>query len=202
MGDGRGEITCSHPRLTLNRLELSLSHEDAPLRMAMTVPAGSRRKDGIRADTAGGSAAYGRIRSPCCAQSCSIGCDAGVGLRVTIRLCAANPLPATRNPQTTVNRPIAIIALAALMQSNGCRSDPVFVEMSDSTFVRTMVALRKLPIGSADTTTRARQRDSVLRVFGVTAAQVESTTLRLANDPARAAAIWRAIENPSTGSPP
>jgi len=36
----------------------------------------------------------------------------------------------------------------------------------------------------------------------VTAAQVESTTLRLANDPARAAAIWRAIENPSTGSPP
>jgi hypothetical protein len=74
--------------------------------------------------------------------------------------------------------------------------------MSDSTFVSTMVALRKLPIGTADTAARARLRDSVLRVFGVTAAQVESTTLRLANDPARAAAIWRAIENPSTSSPP
>jgi hypothetical protein len=101
-----------------------------------------------------------------------------------------------------VNRPIAIIALATLVQSAGCRSDPVFTDMSDSTFVRTMVALRKLPIGSADTATRARQRDSVLNVFGVTAAQVESTTLRLADDPARAASIWRAIENPSTGSPP
>lgn len=70
--------------------------------------------------------------------------------------------------------------------------------MSDSTFVQTMVALRKLPIGnSIDQAVRDRARDSILRVHGVTAAQVESTAVRLANDPARASDIWRAIENPS-----
>jgi len=101
-----------------------------------------------------------------------------------------------------VRRRLAILAIAPLILANACRRDPVFVEMSDSTFVRTMVALRKLPIGAADTAGRARQRDSVLRVFGVTAAQVESTAIRLSNDPERAVNIWRAIENPSPSSPP
>jgi hypothetical protein len=101
-----------------------------------------------------------------------------------------------------VKRRLALLAIAPLILANSCRRDPIFVEMSDSTFVRTMVALRNLTIGPADTAARARQRDSVLRVFGVTAAQVESTALRLSNDPERAAAIWRAIEIPSTSSPP
>ena len=74
--------------------------------------------------------------------------------------------------------------------------------MSDSTFINTMVALRKLPVGPGDTVVRARQRDSILQAFGVTAAQLESVAVRLANDPARAAVIFRAIENPSTASPP
>lgn len=126
---------------------------------------------------------------------------AGSGLRGSIPEVPAYQPPATL-PVPAVNPRIAFLALATLVSGIACRSDPVFVEMSDSTFVSTMVALRKLPIGTADTAARARQRDSVLRVFGVTAAQVESTTLRLANDPARAAAIWRAIENPSTSSPP
>jgi hypothetical protein len=66
-----------------------------------------------------------------------------------------------------------------------------------------MVALRKLPIGeSIDTVARNRQRDAILKRFGVTAAQVESTAIRLANDPARASEIWRAIENPNATVPP
>lgn len=101
-----------------------------------------------------------------------------------------------------MTRHLALLAIAPLLLANACRRDPIFVEMSDSTFVRTMVALRRLPIGVTDTVARARQRDSVLKVFGVTAAQVESTALRLAADPERAAGIWRAIENPSTKPPP
>ena len=90
----------------------------------------------------------------------------------------------------------------AMILATACRGDPVFRDMSDSTFIKTMVALRKLPVGPADTVTRARQRDSILKVFGVTAAQMESVAVRLSSDPARAAVIFRAIENPSTPSPP
>ena len=88
------------------------------------------------------------------------------------------------------------------MLAMACRRDPVFRDMSDSTYIRTMVALRKLPVGPADTVARARQRDSILKAFGVTAAQLESVAVRLSNDPARAAVIFRAIENPSVSSPP
>lgn len=101
-----------------------------------------------------------------------------------------------------MRRRLALLAIVPLILANACRRDPVFVEMSDSTFVRTMVALRTLPIGTVDTVARARQRDSILKVYGVTAAQLESTAARLASDPERAVAIWRAIENPSTSSPP
>jgi len=39
------------------------------------------------------------------------------------------------------------------------------------------------------------------RTSHLTAAQVESTSVRLSNDPARAAEIWRAIENARTSPP-
>jgi len=89
-----------------------------------------------------------------------------------------------------------------VLSASACSRDPVFRDMSDSTFIKTMVALRKLPVGPGDTVVRARQRDSILQAFGVTAAQLESVAVRLSNDPARAAVIFRAIENPSTASPP
>ncbi|NUQ11785.1 MAG: hypothetical protein HUU26_05565 [Gemmatimonadaceae bacterium] len=93
--------------------------------------------------------------------------------------------------------PLFLLGLAL----GGCRQDPVFIEMSDSTFVRTMVALRQLPVGTTDQLGRARKRDSILAAFGVTGAQVESTAVRLASDPARAALIWQAIENPVNTAP-
>ena len=83
--------------------------------------------------------------------------------------------------------------------ATSCGRDPVFSDISDSTYVKTMVALRKLPVGNVDSASRARQTDSVLKSAGVTAAQLESTAVRLSGDPARAAEIWRAIEQaPST----
>lgn len=107
---------------------------------------------------------------------------------------------AIRHP--IVNRRNILALTMAVTLATACRRDPVFQEMSDSTFVKTMVALRTLPIGPADTVIRARQRDSILKAFGVTAAQMESVAVRLSNDPARAAEIFRAIENPSVSSPP
>jgi hypothetical protein len=101
-----------------------------------------------------------------------------------------------------LNPRILSLAAGTLLIATACGRDAVFVEMSDSTFVRTMIALRKLPVGAIDSAGRMRQRDSVLRTFGVTAAAVESTAVRLAGDPARAAVVWRAIENASTSSPP
>jgi hypothetical protein len=89
-----------------------------------------------------------------------------------------------------------LAASLALALGVGCRREPIFTGMSDSTFVRAMVQLRRLPIGMAgDTIPRARQRDSILATLGVTAADVESTAVRLARDPERAAAIWRIIES-------
>ena len=93
------------------------------------------------------------------------------------------------------------LPILALLLATACRRDPVFSEMSDSTFVQTMVALRTLPVAPPDPAARARQRDSVLTKFGVTAAQVESTAVRLAGDPARAADVWRAIESSGKGRP-
>lgn len=93
------------------------------------------------------------------------------------------------------------LLIIALFGVSACRSDQIFSDMSDSTYVRTMVALRRLPVGTVDSASRAQQRDSILRSFDVTAAQVESTSVRLANDPARAAEIWRAIEQAPTTPP-
>jgi hypothetical protein len=102
-----------------------------------------------------------------------------------------------------LTRTSVLIALAGLSLTTACRRDPIFVEMSDSTFVQTMIALRKLPVGPGiDVASRDLQRDSILRAFGVTAAHVESTAVRLANDPARAADIWRAIDSPTTDVTP
>lgn len=101
-----------------------------------------------------------------------------------------------------MRRPITLIAIPFLLGAVSCRRDPVFREMSDSTYVRTMVELRKLPLNPADPASRARQRDSILAAQGVTAEELEAIAIRLSEDPARAAQIFRAIENPAAGPPP
>lgn len=89
---------------------------------------------------------------------------------------------------------LALAAQAAL--AVGCGRGDIVAGVSDSTFVHTMVALRQLPVGSTlDTAARARSRDSILQAHGVTAAQLESAAARLADQPERAAQLWRVIEN-------
>ena len=99
-------------------------------------------------------------------------------------------------------RPAWIPVLILLISSGACRRSEIVRGVSDSTFVRTMVELRRLPTGLfSDTTFRARMRDSVLRANRVTGDQMESAAVRLAQDPVRAAAIWQAIEHAGSTAP-
>jgi hypothetical protein len=77
-----------------------------------------------------------------------------------------------------------------------CRTGDLVSGVSDSTFVRAMVSLRRLPSATVlDSASRGRMRDSILTALGIRAAQLESAATRLADDPVRAAALWHAIEN-------
>ena len=91
--------------------------------------------------------------------------------------------------------------VVCLLLASACARETVFTEMSDSTYIKTMVALRRLPIGAVDSLARARQRDSILRSFGVTEKELEDIAVKLSEDPARAAVIFRAIENPVVSTP-
>lgn len=96
----------------------------------------------------------------------------------------------------------ACLLVASAVLLAGCRSNEIVNGVSDSTFTRTMIALRRLPLaGGGDTTARAAARDSVLRAHGITGAQLESAAVRLADDPNRAANLWRVIEAAQFESP-
>jgi hypothetical protein len=87
------------------------------------------------------------------------------------------------------------IVLAALLATPSCRRHDIGAGVNDSTFVAAMASLRRLPpVAMRDSATRMRSRDSVLRHFHLTAAQMEQAAEILARDPNRAAAIWVAIE--------
>lgn len=101
-------------------------------------------------------------------------------------------------------RLLALLCLVALL---GCRRGEIVRGVSDSTYVRAMVALRRLPLGPfEDSTPRIRSRDSVLASFGISAEQLESASVALATQPDRAAALWQKIEiggsDPAPAPPP
>ena len=94
--------------------------------------------------------------------------------------------------------PLSVLVLVL----GGCRQRPLAPGISDSTFVRVMAGLRRLPTGTAvDRYTRDHARDSILKAHGVTAPQIESAAVALAADPERAAALWRAIDAANTSRP-
>jgi hypothetical protein len=90
---------------------------------------------------------------------------------------------------------VALLLLAAL----GCRDDQLVSGISDSTFVRTLAELRRVPTLAAGDSTRARAlRDSILRAQGVTATQLEQAARRLADAPNRAQRLWQEIDRRAT----
>jgi hypothetical protein len=110
----------------------------------------------------------------------------------------------TRNPKTgekprkrhVLARPACraglgfIIATASL----AC-GQPTSSDVSDSTFVRAMTALRLVAQDtSLDSAGRARKRDSVLRVYRLTPPALESVASRLAERPEHAVELLRAID--------
>ncbi|HEX7123707.1 MAG TPA: hypothetical protein VF178_15125 [Gemmatimonadaceae bacterium] len=85
--------------------------------------------------------------------------------------------------------------LTPLLVLASCRGSEIVSGVSESTYVRAMVELRKVPLSvTGDTLERARVRDSILQSLGVTAADLESAAVQLSTQPERAARLWRVIE--------
>ena len=66
------------------------------------------------------------------------------------------------------------------------------LDARDSAFVTTMIELKRLPPGTADTAVR----NAVIRRHGFTVRSLESAAAELAANPARAAEVWARIDNP------
>ena len=79
--------------------------------------------------------------------------------------------------------------LAILFALAACRKQDGPLSARDSTFVATMIDLRRLPSGSD-----SAARQAVLRRNRTTAASLEAVAAELASDPVHAADLWRRIE--------
>lgn len=87
------------------------------------------------------------------------------------------------------------IVLVALGVLGACREPPLAQGVSDSAFVATLAALKRVQDAvGIDSAQRAALRDSVLQGRGLTPAQLEAAARTLARNPARAQAVWQAIE--------
>ena len=87
-----------------------------------------------------------------------------------------------------------IHGLLAFTFAGGCRSAEIVEGLSDSTYVATIAALRRVQQASPDSVRRTRLRDSILQSRGLTAGELERAARVLADDPARAQRLWQAIE--------
>lgn len=78
-----------------------------------------------------------------------------------------------------------------MVAAAGCQRHVLAAGVSDSTFVGAMAGLRRLPAASmVDSASRMRARDSILKHYGLTAAQLEAAAAALAAHPDHAAALW------------
>jgi hypothetical protein len=84
----------------------------------------------------------------------------------------------------------AAAALAALSALGACKRGES-LSARDSTFVATMIELRRLPAGAANDSSARR---AVLQRHRMTAQTLEAVATALAADPGRAALVWRRIE--------
>ena len=90
-----------------------------------------------------------------------------------------------------MRHPLAtVVTLAALSAVGACKQGEALTAR-DSTFVATMTDLRRLPTGAAND---SAARLAVLRRHRVSPDGLEAIAAELAADPARAAVVWRRIE--------
>jgi hypothetical protein len=76
----------------------------------------------------------------------------------------------------------------------GCAKGEIVAGVSDSAFVAAMSDLRRVEAAPGDSASRAATRQRLLQQRGLTAAQLERAAQALASDPARATALFQAIQ--------
>ena len=86
------------------------------------------------------------------------------------------------------------LLVGVLILGAACHRDEITTGVDDSAYVHVMIDLRGLATSPADSMPHVRARDSVLRTYDLTIAQLESATVSLSHDPVRAGRIWQAIE--------
>ena len=91
-----------------------------------------------------------------------------------------------------------LILVALALGTLACRRDRAAVTPADSTFIATMVELRRLPAGIPGD---SAVRGAVLRKHGLTRDSLERIARRLAQTPEHAAAVWREIEKAPVAVP-
>ena len=104
---------------------------------------------------------------------------------------------------------VLFIVIVVVVVAAGCPAAdrPVDLGMSDSTFVRTLVRLRRVAEDTAlDSLAKDSARKVVLRNQKVTVEQLDSAAKALAAQPRRADTLWQTIENQMArrqpGAPP
>lgn len=82
----------------------------------------------------------------------------------------------------------------------GCGRDALADGVTDSTFVATMAELERIERAQEmDSLARVAARTAALQRRGLTQAQLEEAAASLADDPARAIALYRAIDARASG---
>jgi hypothetical protein len=95
--------------------------------------------------------------------------------------------------------PPGLVPALLLLAPAACRRAELPGGLTDSSFVATMVELRRVRENATlDSTERAQARQVVLRRRGVTPKALEQAAAALANDPERASAVWQAVERQVT----
>jgi hypothetical protein len=95
---------------------------------------------------------------------------------------------------------LALAVVLTVTSAGGCRRSASAVDgVSETTFVETMVELRRLDTATTgDSATKAAARAAVLQRRGLTAAQLERYAASLADDPARAQELFARIDSTVT----
>jgi len=84
----------------------------------------------------------------------------------------------------------------------GCARGDIVPGVSDSTFVSTMAELRRAEGSTTDSAALSAARRRILQQRGLTVEVMDRAARALANDPARATALFDAIEKHAVNAPP
>jgi hypothetical protein len=84
----------------------------------------------------------------------------------------------------------------------GCARGDIVPGVCDSTFVSTMAELRRAEGSTTDSAALGAARQRILQQRGLTVEVMDRAARALANDPARATALFDAIEKRTVNAPP